>query len=652
MAQVKSYEQYIAQLKSSYDNRSKEQIRDALVGLTTIKLNLSQITDLRRYLVDKMEAKTLYTKKPDIDSLIDSLLAKVDPTGKFGLKKPTSMRGMVDLRLAETAISESHKAIEKEEVDLVAEAEAQAGFAAKIATYNDAINAKFDERKRMAMQQFAQTLDMEIIRGNPALSSDASTLAFVQGIASNLAAGRAVNVSWADWTWTKALNIMKMCYNGAISAKNNPQISCFLLLCVYLISGYAVPWLLTKYLAMFGLTEAAILEGLIWMMSGLNGPLPAAASASGINALIAQISSMLARLALYIPTNYLYTSFVFLLGDSNVRSLVASASVGGWNTAVWATAGLWTGGQWAIAGLCNLIIAGLRKAGYLQSLPPMTNVNPQMDLNSLVDQGAPVYASSVDNMNGKIALIPDSKPAEDQKIGGAAVNVGLLDASGNEKPLLKAVEQASPNVSPLNSPAVSVFSSAASSAANSRTSGRMPSSTTPIPRIPPPPSAKLISAVSSSLAPIAQAQAQEIQEVKDRLMQVANYASAPDSVVDAKARQLLQANTLATVISNISAGKLDGGSRSRPKRRTMKLRRNSKKSNKKSYRKKGQYKKASRKTNKKMLKRKMTTMVGYPVNKMATQQMQQAIAQQQMQTQRQRFANTQQSHLNSTMGLY
>lgn len=645
MAQEKSYGQYIAQLKSGYDNRSKEQLRVALVGLTTIKLDVSQITDLRRYLVDKMEAKTLYTKKPDIDSLIDNLLAKVDPSGKFGLKKPTSMRGMVDLKLAETAISESHKAIEKEEVDLVAEAEAQAGFAAKIATYNDAINAKFDERKRMAMQKFAETLDMEIIRGNPALSSDASTLAFVQGIASNLAAGRAINVSWADWTWTKALNIMKMCYNGAISAKNNPQISCFLLLCVYLISGYAVPWLLTKYLAMFGLTESAILEGLIWMMSGLNGPLPAAASANGINALIAQISSMLARLALYIPTNYLYTSFVFLLGDSNVRSLVASAAVGGWNTAVWATAGLWKGGQLAIAGLCNLIIAGLRKAGYLQSLPPMTNVNPQMDLKSLVDQGAPVYASSVDN-KGKIALIPDSKPAEDQKIGGAAVNVGLLDAAGNEKPLLKAVEQASPNVTPANSPANSVFSSAASS----RNPGRMGSSTTPIPRIPPPPSAKFISALSSSLAPIAQAQ--EIQEVKDRLMQVANYASAPDSVVDAKARQLLQANPLATVISNINAGKLDGGSRSRPKRRTMKLRSHSKKSNKKSKGKTVQYKKASRKTNKKMLKSKMTKMVGYPLNKMATQQMQQAITQQQTQSQRQRFANTQQSHLNSTMGLY
>ena len=273
-------------------------------------------------------------------------------------------------------------------------------------------------------------------------------------------------------------------------------------------------------------------------------------------------------------------------------------------------------------------------------------------MNSLVDQGAPVYASSVDSSNGKIALIPDSKPAEDQKIGGAAVKVGLLDESGNEKPLLKSVEQASPNVTPANSPANSGFSSLASSAASSRNPGRMGSSTTPIPRIPPPPSAKLISALSSSLAPIAQAQAQEIQEVIDRLKQVGNYSSAPESVVEAKARQLLQTNTLATVISNINAGKLDGGSRSRPKRRTMKLRRNSKKSNKKSNVKKVQYKKASRKANKKMLKSKITTMVGYPLDKMATQQMQQAITQQQTQSQRQRFANTQQSHLNSTMGLY
>jgi hypothetical protein len=602
---------------------------------------------------------SLTTKeKTELGLLLDSNESILDSDkdriyGKFGLKKPTSMRGIRDLELAKTAIEASHRAIEKEEVDLVAERDAQAGFTAKIATYNDAINAKFDERKRMAMQQFAQTLNMEIIRGNPALSSDASTLAFVQGIASDLAAGRAINVSWSSWTWTKALNIMKMCYNGAISAKNNPQISCFLLLCVYIISGYAVPWLLTKYLAMFGLTETAILEGLVFLASGFQGPLLANASTGGINVLIAKISAMLARLALYIPTNYLYTSFVFLLGDSNVRSLVASAAVKVWNGGVWATEGIWQGGQLAIAGLCNLIIAGLMKAGYLQSLP-MTNVNPQMDLNSLVDQGAPVYASSVDSSTDvtAIALIPDSKPAENQKIGGAAKEVGLLDASGNEKPLLKSVEQASPNVSPLNSPMASVFSSAASS----RNSGRIGSSTTPVPRIPPPPSRRFISDVSSSLEPIAQAQAQaqarEIQEVIGRLKLVANYASAPDSVVETKARQLLQTNTLATVISNINAGKLDGGSRSRPKRRTMKLRRNSKKSNKKSNGKKVHYKKASRKTNKKMLKSKMTTMAGYPLNKMATQQMQQAITQQQTQSQRQRFANTQQSHLNSTMGLY
>jgi hypothetical protein len=604
-------------------------------------------------------------EKTDLGLLLDSneSILDIDKAriyAKFSLKKPTSMRGIRDLNLATTAIEASHRAIEKEEVDLEAEKQARVGFTAKIATYNDAINAKFDERKLTALRMIADTLNMEMIRGNSALSSDADTIAFVQELADSLAKRRAVNVSWADWTWTKALNIMKKCYNGAISIKNNPQISCFLLLCVYLISGYAVPWLLTKYLAMFGLTEVAIFEGLAFLASGLQGPLLANASSGAFNALIAQISSMLARLALYIPTNYLYTSFVFLLGDSNVRSLVASAAVRGWNTAVWATAGLWTGGQWAIAGLCNLIIAGLKKAGYLPSLQLVepTPLERQTDLNSLVDQGAPVYASSVDSSNGNIALIPDSKPAEDQKIGGAAVDVGLLDAAGNEKPLLKAVEQASPNVTPANSPAGSVasslFSSLASSANSSRNPGKEKSSKTIPPLAPPPssnfqraPSAALISGVNSSLGNNAQ-----IQEVKQRLMLVANYASAPDSVVDAKARQLLQANTLATVISNINAGKLDGGSRSRPKRRTMKLRRNSKKSNKKSKGKTVQYKKASRKTNKKMLKSKMTKMVGYPLNKMATQQMQQAITQQQTQSQRQRFANTQQSHLNSTMGLY